>query len=238
MRAVCFIRKFQLLLNCNNYENLNPKSRTSQTRKTLCASLNMTKMRNKITVFLLLFSLATFGQDTIKKHNISGTIKYRINGEFVIPDETFITLYPNNLFIESDSSDNFKSEKLRPGTYTLEIDNYTSNHQKYVITITDKSISDYEIIIDVKCDIDNLTALADIKDRHPKLMLISGIAPVHIKGQENFEKKYKVKYHEFGCIAPIKTCVLMYNKVIFEYLDKKFGKKWRNDVRADVLGLK
>jgi hypothetical protein len=38
MRAVCFIRKFQLLLNCNNYENLNPKSRTSQTRKTLAAS--------------------------------------------------------------------------------------------------------------------------------------------------------------------------------------------------------
>jgi hypothetical protein len=35
MRAVCFIRKLELVLNCNNYENLNPKSRTSQTRKTL-----------------------------------------------------------------------------------------------------------------------------------------------------------------------------------------------------------
>jgi len=195
-------------------------------------------MRNKITVCLLLFSLVTFGQDTLKKYNISGTIKYRINGEFVNPDETFIALYPNNLFIESDSSGNFKFEKLGQGTYTLEIDNYTSNYQKCEITITDKSISNYEIIIDVKCDIDNLTALADIKDRHPKLMLISGIAPMHIKGQENFEKKYEVKYHEFGCIAPIKTCVLMYNKVIFEYLDKKFGKKWRDDVRTDVLGLK
>ena len=38
MRAVCFIRKFQLLLNCNNYENQTSKSRTSQTRKTLVAS--------------------------------------------------------------------------------------------------------------------------------------------------------------------------------------------------------
>ncbi len=38
MRAVWFIEKLELVLNCNNYENLNPKSRTSQTRKTLVAS--------------------------------------------------------------------------------------------------------------------------------------------------------------------------------------------------------
>jgi hypothetical protein len=35
MRAVWFIGKFQLVLNCNNYENQTSKSRTSQTRKTL-----------------------------------------------------------------------------------------------------------------------------------------------------------------------------------------------------------
>ena len=39
MRAVCFIGKFQLLLNCNNYENQTSKSRTSQTRKTLSVSV-------------------------------------------------------------------------------------------------------------------------------------------------------------------------------------------------------
>ncbi len=38
MRAVCFIGKFELVLNCNNYENQTSKSRTSQTRKTLVAS--------------------------------------------------------------------------------------------------------------------------------------------------------------------------------------------------------
>jgi len=39
MRAVWFIGKLELVLNSNNYENLNPKSRTSQTRKTLAASV-------------------------------------------------------------------------------------------------------------------------------------------------------------------------------------------------------
>ena len=42
MRAVCFIGKFQLLLNCNNYENQTSKSRTSQTRKTLAVIVNDT----------------------------------------------------------------------------------------------------------------------------------------------------------------------------------------------------
>ncbi len=40
MRVVWFIGKFELVLNCNNYENQTSKSRTSQTRKTLCASLS------------------------------------------------------------------------------------------------------------------------------------------------------------------------------------------------------
>ena len=38
MRAVWFIRKFELVLKCNNYENQTSKSRTSQTRKTLAVS--------------------------------------------------------------------------------------------------------------------------------------------------------------------------------------------------------
>ena len=38
MRAVCFIGKFQLLLDCNKYENHTSKSRTAQTCKTLGAS--------------------------------------------------------------------------------------------------------------------------------------------------------------------------------------------------------
>jgi hypothetical protein len=40
MRAVWFIGKFGLVLDCNNYENQTSKSRTSQTRKTLAASVS------------------------------------------------------------------------------------------------------------------------------------------------------------------------------------------------------
>jgi hypothetical protein len=39
MRAVWFIGKLELDLNCNKYENQTSKSRTSQTRKTLGAML-------------------------------------------------------------------------------------------------------------------------------------------------------------------------------------------------------
>ena len=38
MRAICFIRNFELDLNYNNYENQTSISRSAQTRKTLVAS--------------------------------------------------------------------------------------------------------------------------------------------------------------------------------------------------------
>jgi hypothetical protein len=50
-----------------------------------------------------------------------------------------------------------------------------------------------------------------------------------------FEKKYNVKYWslEYSTLNDNE-----YNQIIFEYLDKKFGKDWRNEIRPDAVGLK
>ena len=66
-----------------------------------------------------------------------------------------------------------------------------------------------------------------------------GIAPIIYTTDKDFQEKYHVGYNVFGCIAPdLDECLKVYNKTIFEYLDKTYGKKWRRDVRKDVIGLK
>ena len=43
---------------------------------------------------------------------------------------------------------------------------------------------------------------------------------------------------EFGCEAVAWESLYEYNRTVFEYLDKKYGKKWRKKIRQDIVGLK
>ena len=61
---------------------------------------------------------------------------------------------------------------------------------------------------------------------------------IAIEYQDKFEKKYNIEYYDFGCTPPNEECVIQYNKTIFANLDKKYGRKWRKEVRKDVIGLK
>lgn len=80
-------------------------------------------------------------------------------------------------------------------------------------------------------------AIADLKTGKVQFLLQGGIAPVHIKGQDVFEKKYSLHYRDFGCVIPKGLCLDIYNREIGQYLDKKHGKAWRKEVRKDVQGL-
>lgn len=72
-----------------------------------------------------------------------------------------------------------------------------------------------------------------------KLLLQSGIAPVVYIGQEKFKEEYGVEYDDFGCMMYCSESQMeAYNTIIMDYLTAKFGNKWRNHIRKDVLGLK
>ena len=80
-------------------------------------------------------------------------------------------------------------------------------------------------------------ALRDLSRGKVEFLLQGGIAPIHIKGQEIFEKKYATHYRDLGCMIPKGLCLDVYNREIGQYLDKKHGKAWRKEVRKDVPGL-
>jgi hypothetical protein len=80
-------------------------------------------------------------------------------------------------------------------------------------------------------------AIADLKNGKVEFLLQGGFAPVHVKDQEVFEKKYGLHYRDFGCMVPKGICLDIYNREVGQYLDKKHGKAWRKEVRKDVQGL-
>ena len=82
------------------------------------------------------------------------------------------------------------------------------------------------------------TAKKDLAEGNADLILFSGIVPVVYQGQEVFKKHYGIGYNEFGCIAECSDEEMKeYNSVIFSWLDENYGAGWRNEVRADVVGL-
>jgi hypothetical protein len=62
-----------------------------------------------------------------------------------------------------------------------------------------------------------------------------GDPPIVYSKRQKFEKKYNVTYIVFGCLGPDEESVKEYNTTIFKYLDKKYGKKWRNEVDPVIL---
>ncbi|MBB6240241.1 hypothetical protein HDC90_004909 [Pedobacter sp. AK013] len=80
-------------------------------------------------------------------------------------------------------------------------------------------------------------ANADLKNGRVKFLIQGGFAPVYYKGQELFEKKYNITYYEFGCVMPSDISIKHYNKVVASFMDKKYGKGWRKEVRRDVQGI-
>ncbi|AKD03681.1 hypothetical protein PKOR_11765 [Pontibacter korlensis] len=67
--------------------------------------------------------------------------------------------------------------------------------------------------------------------------MVGSIAPVIYKNQHRFERKYKVQYFDFGCTPPAYECIEECNKTVFNYLDSKYGGKWRREVRPNVMFL-
>ncbi len=78
----------------------------------------------------------------------------------------------------------------------------------------------------------------DLKANKVKLFLIGGIAPTHVQGQEEHEKKFNFEYYDYGCIPEADECSKLYSAKAFKYLDQKYGKLWRSLIRQDVLYLR
>jgi hypothetical protein len=191
-----------------------------------------------ITSFILSLYQIGVGQKTF---SISGQVVSAINYKPIFDYANVTVCIKDNpkSIVNIDSFGRFSMKNLKEGQYKIIVFDIAHKPFDTIISIPQNNINGLTIALECDCmGFDKNTAKKDIENRKPKLLLFGSIAPIIYKNQEKFEKKYKIKYEDFGCMPPQMECIEAYNQFIFEYLDKTFGKKWRKDVREDVCFFK
>ena len=196
-------------------------------------------MKTSILLLIILISSIGFSQknksDTI---TISGIILSEVDGKPM--ENVYINYTSKHKYSITDKNGKFEYRYLSKENESKENIEISAIGYETFDTIIDLSQNekiDIFIVLEARFGLNRQKALDDLKQGKVNILLSGGIAPVIYKGDKKFAEKYKVDFIEYGCEAVSERSLIEYNKTIFEYLDKKFGKKWREEIRDDVLGL-
>lgn len=144
---------------------------------------------------------------------------------------------PHTGAVRVDSSGLFRFDGLLPGTYTVRVEGYFAPVDT-TIRVLDGPTPMLNVVVSPRCEVNKDCAERDLAIGKPRLLLQGGIAPVVYASDEQFGAAYGVQFVDFGCSGPGYECMVRYNQRIFEYLDGRYGVRWRRQVRKDVIGLR
>lgn len=117
---------------------------------------------------------------------------------------------------------------------------YTLNTK--LIAQSQNWITNNQLTYEVLSNFNTEGAIKDIKKKNIRILFLGGFGRIPVfnnKKDVSFQKKYSVKFFSQGCIRMGNNeNEEAYNQTIFKYLDKKFGKHWRNEIRKDPIGFK
>ena len=195
-------------------------------------------MKKLILKILTLISFTSFAQEkaitediSISGKIISGVNQKPLNNGYIIIDMTGSVSDKNGLFqfiYKKTKNDSLKKIRLH-GLGYKEFDT--------ILNLTSKTKFNLNVVLEPSFDLNKEKAISDIKSGNIKIILSSGEAPIIYKADKRFGRKYNVSFSEYGCEGVANESLYDYNTTVFEYLDKKYGTKWRNQTREDVVGL-
>ena len=183
--------------------------------------------------FFLLFCFYSmaFSQKE-SKFFLKGNVKGIIGIDTVSAYDLLLILNNTNYTANTRKNGDFKFKSVKKGNYHLQIIN--SEFDTLINLNSNKSL---QLYLKLNCQNKKEDAIKDIEQHTMKLLLIGGDAPIVYTKDQNFSEKYKISFYDYGCLPDDYNCIFSYNKAIFSYLDKKYGKGWRDEVRNDVIGL-
>lgn len=194
-------------------------------------------LRLIVTYIFILQSLAATAQ-SIDTFRISGVVVSASSNE---PIAGASIMYSKAKGTMTDEQGRFTISKLSNGLHKLTFSTFGYSTKDTTVVIDNKDMNELVWKIQTTCagKYNRESALRDIRKGRAALLVQGGFAPVFYASDQDFSEKYKIGYDVFGCVAPAdEECLKLYNRAIFEYLDRSFGKAWRRDVRKDVIGLK
>jgi hypothetical protein len=84
-------------------------------------------------------------------------------------------------------------------------------------------------------------AKADLKKGNARILFpggFGGMPDFNAEEDQLFQRKYGIDFFSQGCTRSGENeNEAAYNQVVFAYLDKKFGKAWREELRPDAIGF-
>ncbi len=200
-------------------------------------------MKMKLKKVLLRLTLILVCGISYSQVEINGYVKSSITNLRSISDIYIEQLGIEKPYLErttmADSNGFFRIENLESNRlYKIKLSAYGYEDQVFEVK-TDNGITETTLTLEAGCKYSKEQAVKDWKKGKPKLLLIGSVAPiVNSSADKRFEKKYGIKYLDFGCTPPIEECIKIYNEQIFELMDKKYGTEWRKKARSDVEYLK
>ncbi|AWH85280.1 hypothetical protein HYN59_09180 [Flavobacterium album] len=76
----------------------------------------------------------------------------------------------------------------------------------------------------------------DMENHTVKIYILGGLMDRIRDGEADFQKDYNITYYKFGCLAPPNLSFYSdYNLLVFEFLQKRYGKTWEEKIRTDVM---
>lgn len=195
-------------------------------------------MKKLILILLvIIFSNTVFSQIQVTSTDLGGVVISTINSQPI--SDCYVSIKGSSRGEITDSVGKFLFKGLKLNhIYTFSISAFGYDVFDTSIVLTKNINNELIIKLNTTCTFNANSAKEDIKNGDPKLLIVGSIAPIANSKMDNeFELKYGIKYYDFGCTPPADACFEEYNKIIFQYLTKKFGSEWKNSVRKDVCFL-
>ncbi|MDH4471535.1 MAG: hypothetical protein QE487_02950 [Fluviicola sp.] len=157
----------------------------------------------------------------------------RVNGQYVVPD----------FYVPIDSAGRYTITFPKSGKYELWFSDTSVKRQSFYMNPVDVSIRKKKnkpitMQLQSRCYANGETAITDFQKAKAVFYVYGGIAPPMYYPNLNFEEKYSVSFHIFGCTFDLlEECALENNKVIAQLMDEKYGLEWRKELPYVIEGI-